>query len=111
MNKYLAIFIGSASEEQKQALSPAQGEHFMQAWAAWAQKHQGAILDPGAPLATTVRVSGAGITPAQNSWTAFMLVQAGTHAAAAQLFVDHPHVALMRGNAVEVVECPPLPAS
>jgi len=115
MNKYLAIFIGAASEGQKQEISQDQGQDqgkaFMEAWSAWAQKHGSAIADPGAPLAKTKRVDGAGISSVQNKLTAFMIVQAASHEEAAKVFSDHPHVSLLPGNAVEVIECPPLPNS
>lgn len=109
MKKYLAIFIGAASDSQKQEISQDQGGKFMEAWRAWAQKHSGAIVDPGAPLAKIKRVDSSGISSAQNKLTAFMIVQATSHEEAAQIFSDHPHVALLPGNAVEVIECPPLP--
>ncbi|MBD9477397.1 YciI family protein [Pseudoxanthomonas sp. PXM02] len=109
MNKYLAIFLGAASDAQKQEISQEQGRKFMEAWGAWTQRHADAIVDPGAPLASTKRVDAAGIASAQNELTAFMIVQARSHEEAAQMFRDHPHVALMAGNAVEVMECPPLP--
>lgn len=109
MNKYLAIFIGAASEGQKQEISQDQGRKFMEAWGVWAQKHSGAIVDPGAPLAKTKRVDGAGISSTQNKLTGYMIVQADSHEEAAQIFSDHPHVALLPRNSVEVIECPPLP--
>jgi len=109
VNRYLAIFIGAASDGQKQEISQDQGRKFMEAWGAWAQKHSGAIVDPGAPLAKTKRVDGTGISSVQNKLTAFMIVQAASHEEAAQIFSDHPHVALLPGNAVEIIECPPLP--
>lgn len=109
MNKYLAICIAVASDSQKQEISQDQGTKFIEAWSAWAQNYSGAIVDQGAPLAKTKRVDGAGISNAQNKLTAFMIVQADSHEEAAQIFRNHPHVALLPGNAVEVIECRPLP--
>ncbi|MFI7689702.1 hypothetical protein ACIBQ6_11555 [Nonomuraea sp. NPDC049655] len=42
--------------------------------------------------------------------TAYAIVEADTHEDAAQLFSDHPHIALMPGNSIEVLECPPIPS-
>jgi hypothetical protein len=111
MARYLAIFIGAASATQKPAISPEQSQGFMAAWAAWARRHAAAIVDPGTPLAATKRVDVDGIADISNACTAFMIVEAGDHEAAALLFADHPHVALLPGNAVEVMECPPLPGT
>jgi hypothetical protein len=109
MGKYLAIFIGAATDQQKQEISQDQSREFMTAWATWAQKHSEAIVDPGFPLAATKRVGRNGISSVQNDRTAYMIVEAASHEHAAQLFSDHPHVSLLPGNAVEVMECPPLP--
>jgi hypothetical protein len=41
--------------------------------------------------------------------TAFTVVQAESHDAAAKLFVNHPHFTIFPGDAVEVMECLPIP--
>jgi hypothetical protein len=42
--------------------------------------------------------------------TAFTLVQADSQEAAAKLFENHPHFTVFPGDAVEVMECLPVPA-
>jgi len=116
MKTFMAIYIGSATSQEKarrdaddsatrqQRLAAA-----MAAWGRWAGELGGAIVDQGAPLGHTLRVSSEGITPIQNACTAYVIVQAETHEAAAEMFRNHPHFTLMPGDSVEVMECLPMP--
>lgn len=40
----------------------------------------------------------------------YVIVQAESHEAAAELFERHPHFAIFPGDSVEIMECLPLPA-
>ncbi|MEV4604193.1 hypothetical protein AB0K15_43390 [Amycolatopsis sp. NPDC049253] len=81
----------------------------MAASAAWARKNERAIVDPGAPLFRKKRVTAAGIEDFTDSKTAYTIVEAESHGEAARLFLDHPHLALLHGNSIEVIECPAIP--
>jgi hypothetical protein len=114
MKTFLAIFTGSpeAMEEWK-ALDPAQREAKekagMAAWNAWGDTHQASIVDHGAPLGKTKRISAGGAADIRNNMAAYTLVRAESHADAAQLFERHPHFTIFPGDAVEVMECLPMP--
>ena len=41
--------------------------------------------------------------------TAYVIVQAENHEEAAQMFEGHPHFTIFPGEAVEVMECLPIP--
>ena len=45
----------------------------------------------------------------RNALTAYTVVRAASHAAAAKLFEGHPHFTLFPGEGVEVMECLPIP--
>ena len=68
-------------------------------------------LDPGAPLGRTLRASPAGISSMTNSLTAYVIVEAESHDAAAQLFEQHPHFAIFPGDSVEIMEVLPMPGA
>jgi enoyl-[acyl-carrier-protein] reductase (NADH) len=114
-NRYLAIYLGSATARQKAmsagTVTAASAASGMAAWVAWAAKHQDAIVDMGAPLGTTKRVSPDGIADTANQATAYVIVEADSHAAAAAMFVDHPHFTIFPGDSVEVMPCLPMPQS
>ncbi|MFF4193576.1 hypothetical protein [Nonomuraea sp. NPDC001831] len=110
MGKYLAILNGTADDTDKATLTEQQQRDFMHAWAAWARKNEHALIDPGAPLFRKKLVTTHGIEDFTDTKTGYAIVEAETHEDAAQLFSDHPHITLMPGNSIEVLECPPTPS-
>ena len=82
----------------------------MRAWGAWAQANQDALVDPGAPLFRKTRVSSQGVKDFTDTMVGYAIVEAGSHDEAARSFSDHPHLGLLRGNFIEVLECPSAPA-
>jgi hypothetical protein len=111
MGRYLAILTGAATEADKARLTDEQQAEFMAAWAAWAQAHQSALVDPGAPLFRKRRLTGHGVETFEDGKVAYSIVEADSHDAAVEVFRGHPHLALLPGNSIEVLECPPLPGA
>ena len=116
MKTFLAIFTGSpeAMDEWK-SLDAAQREARekagMEAWKAWVEKHQASIVDHGAPLGKTKRNSASGTTDIRNNMGAYTVVRAESHEDAAKLFEQHPHFTIFPGDAVEVMQCLPMPGN
>jgi hypothetical protein len=50
-----------------------------------------------------------GVSDAKNMMCGYGVVEAGSHEAAAQLFLDHPHFSIFPGQSVEIMQCLPLP--
>jgi hypothetical protein len=73
------------------------------ALAAWDETHRDAIVYQGGPLGKTKRWSEAGIADAVNELTAFVVVRAPSHEAAAKLFEGHPHITIFPCESVEVM--------
>lgn len=118
MQRFLALYMGSHSAEARRlwnALTPAERQQksdaAMAAWGAWAQRHRAVIKDMGAPLGKTLHAGLSGITPMENAITAYVIVEAESHQAAAEMFKDHPHFAIFPGTGVEILECLPMPGS
>lgn len=109
MTRFLAIYHGAAGELNKGDLSEEQQSEFMNAWASWAQVHQKSLVDPGAPLNMKKIVTAHGIEDFTDSKTGYAIVEARSHDEAVQIFAEHPHLRLMSGNSIEVLECPPVP--
>jgi len=114
MNNFLAIYLGSASaldnwkkmEEDKRRKQEKAG---MEAWGKWATANEKVIVDLGSPLGKTKRISARGISDTRNQIAGYTIVQAESHDAAAKLFENHPHFKMFPGDAVEVMECLPMP--
>ncbi|MGI8365966.1 MULTISPECIES: hypothetical protein [Sphingomonadaceae] len=113
MAKFLALYIGSATDAEKVAspISPDKQSEGMAAWGAWMGKNADNIKDAGGPLGRTLRVSSSGVEAGRNSLTGYIIVEADTHEAAARLFESHPHFTIFPGEAVEVVECLEIPGA
>ena len=110
MATFLAIFTGAATDEERERLTDEQSAVFVEQWGAWAGSLGPALVDPGAPLFTKVRLTAEGAAPFEDAKTAYAVVEAPSHDAAVGLFTTHPHLALHPGNAIEVIECPAPPA-
>ena len=116
-NTYLAVFLGSKNsaafkawnalpESERQAKQKTGAD----AWRGWMQKHHASVLEMGGPLGKTKAVSARGIEDTSNHMSAFALVRAESHEAAAKLFEKHPHFAIFPGDAVEIMPVMPIPS-
>jgi hypothetical protein len=115
-NTYLAVFLGSKTSPRwtawnalSEADRRAKERQGMAGWQAWAEKHQGDIVDLGGPLGKTKKVSQHGVQDLSNHMGAFTVVRAESHEAAAKLFENHPHFAIFPGDGVEIMPVLPIP--
>lgn len=114
MKKFLAVYMGSASaieewkklDQEKRAQKEKAGK---EAWGKWVMANEKAIVDGGSPLGKTKRIAAQGISDTKNEITAYTIVQAESHEAAAKMFENHPHFKIFPGYSVEVMECLPMP--
>jgi len=118
MKNYLAIYVGTPEALEKSGwnkLSDAQRKEReaagIKAWMAWGEKHARSIVEQGTPLGKTKRTSKDGISDIKNAMAGYVVVRAESHEAAAKLFEQHPHFTIFPGDAVEIMECLPLPPS
>lgn len=111
MARYLAIYIGTASEETKaaQPIDAATQQAGMKAWGQWATRNASAIVDQGAPLGRTKIVNRAGISDTRNQLTGYAIVEANSLDEAAAVFRAHPHFSVFPGDRIEVIECLDMP--
>lgn len=117
--KFLAIYIGSVSANEKSKLKSEMSEEGrqeiekagMDAWGKWVMKNQDSIVDYGTPLGKTKRVNSDGARDIENLDVAYIIVQAESLEDAAKLFVDHPHFTIFPGDSIEVMECLSMPGA
>lgn len=115
MKQFLAIYTGApAAMSQWNALPEPERQSRQAAgviaWKRWAEDNKKYIVEMGGPLGRTKRIDHAGVNDIRNNMTAFTIVEAESHEAAARLFVNHPHFTIFPGDGVEVMECLPIPA-
>jgi hypothetical protein len=118
MQNFLAIFTATPesrarSDWGKLEASAAQARRMegVRAWNEWVERNRAAIVDPGSPIGKTKRVDPAGVSDGANTISAYTIVRAETHEAAARLFENLPHFTNLPGEAVEIMPCLPVPAA
>ncbi len=118
MKTFLAVYTGNPAmrERFEQEYSDPEKRKALQqrgtaAWGAWVTANPTAITDNGGPLGKTKRIGPDGIADVRNHLTAYTIVRAESHDAAAALFLDHPHFSIFPGEAVEVMEVLAIPGA
>lgn len=117
MKNFLAVYLGSADSLEKSGWNTMDEQQRkereragMQAWSDWMEKHDDKIVYTGGPLGKTRRVSAQGTAEVRNEMAGFVVIEAESYEAAARLFENHPHFSIFPGEAVEIMECLPLPS-
>ena len=111
MTKFLAVYTGTTPPEGQAALSDGMIAKGMAAWGDWMSRNAARIVDTGGPLGVTKRVSAGGVADTHNNLSGYVVIEAQSHAEAASLFEGHPHFSIFPGDAVEIMECLPIPGS
>ena len=109
MAKYMAVYVGAPNLGGRPDIDDKTIAAGMAAWQGWAERYAGQTLDGGGPLGKTKRVSREGVSDVNNTMTGYVIIQADTHEAAAQMFLNHPHFSIFPGDAVEIMPCMPIP--
>ncbi len=104
MSRYMALFVGAGDPQQKDTVPDEVSERFMKAWGEWYAEYADAIIESGSPLGPNLRVVQDRTETCGNQLVAWMIVEASSADEAAAMFTHHPHVLLLSGNAVDVME-------
>jgi hypothetical protein len=114
--EYLAVFLGSNTSPRRAAWDAlpeserkAKEQQGMAAWKAWMEQHAADIATVGGPLGKTKKVSASGTEDVRNLMSAFVIVRAPSHEAAARMFDGHPHHTIFPGESVEIMPVLPIP--
>lgn len=109
MKKFFVLFgMPTASIQQwmetvDEATRKEQTDKLMNDWNVWMEEHKDSIVDKGLPLGKTKRVTAEGVTDTKNDLNWYMVVQAESQDAAAQLFVGHPHLVQIPSSYAEIM--------
>lgn len=109
MPQFLALYCGAPSDGPPADMSPETIKQGMQAWGGWMQQHAAAVLVQGGPVGRTKKVSQGGVEDIRNQVTGFVVVEADSAEAAAEMFQGHPHFSIFPGDRVEVMPVLPIP--
>jgi len=116
MPKFMALYVGSPEAFAKSGWDKLDDTSRkereiagMTAWGEWQEKNKSVMADAGSPLGKTKRTGANGVSDISNNIAGYIIVEADTHDAAAQLFLNHPHFTIFPGDAVEIMPCNPMP--
>lgn len=90
--------------------TPEQRKAGMDAWMAWSKQAAASIVDMGAPLGKSLRVTKGGASPITNDLGGFSILQAESKETLAETLKAHPHF-MMPDGSIEIVEVMPLPGT
>ena len=112
MKKFLVLYKAPTSAfEQMKNTTPEQQKAGMDAWMAWSKKAASSIVDMGAPLGKSLRVTkGGGASPTTNDLGGDSVLQAESKEALAETMKGHPHF-MMPDGSIEIVELMPIPGT
>jgi hypothetical protein len=109
MKKFLVLYKAPASSfEQMMKATPDQQKAGMEGWMTWSKKAASSIVDMGAPLGKSLRVSKGGPAPTTNDLGGYSILQAESKEALAETLKGHPHFMTPDGF-IEIVEVMPIP--
>jgi hypothetical protein len=111
MKKFLVLYKAPTSAfEQMKKSTPEQQKAGVEAWMSWSKKAATSILDMGAPLGKSLRVTtgGAAAAATSNDLGGFSIMQADSKEALAESLKGHPHF-MMPDGSIEIVEFMPMP--
>jgi hypothetical protein len=111
MKKFLVLYKASAAAfDQAMKATPEQQKAGMEAWMTWGKKAASSIVDMGAPLGKSLRVTPAGSSPTTNDLGGYSVLQAESKEALAATLKGHPHFT-MADSSIEIVELMPMPGA
>ena len=111
MKKFMVLYEApTASFEQMMKATPEQRKAGFEAWNGWIAKASAALVDVGAMLGKSLKVTPAGPSPTKNMLGGYSIMQAESKEALAKVLEGHPHFMTPEGF-IEIVEIVPMPAT
>ena len=111
MSRFFALFaiparvidewVKSTPEGKRQEMS----QEMMGAWQKWMTENGKYIVDRGAPLGKTKRVTSNGVADIRNDLNWYLILDADSHETAAKIFTSHPHLQIPEAS-VEIMAIP-----
>jgi hypothetical protein len=112
MKKFFVLYMASEGDFKKAMgdmanFTPEQRKASMDEWMGW-MKSAGGVVDMGAPLGKTKKVTPDSVSDFRNEIGGYSIVEAETHDEAAKKMQDSPHFKMMPGGWIEVMEIMPM---
>jgi hypothetical protein len=104
MKKFMALYMAPAATiAEMMKATPDQMKAEMDDWTKWSERNKAAIVDLGAPLGKTKRLTGAGLSDTRNEITGYSIVEGDSVDSVARIFKDHPHLKI-KGTSIDLLD-------
>jgi hypothetical protein len=111
VKRFMVVYNSSISAmEQMAGSTPEQRQEGMEAWMAWGQKAGDAIVDFGAPIQASARITPNGVGAGDSQASGYSILQGNSADEINALIENHPHLK-MPGASIDVLELLPVPGS
>jgi len=111
VKRYLVLYNSSVpARDQMASATPEQARAGMEAWMSWAQQAGDAVVDLGAPIGPSGRISASGLSVSTSQASGYSVLQANSKEEIDALLEKHPHLN-MPGSSIDVFEALPIPGS
>ncbi|HYF10525.1 MAG TPA: YciI family protein [Candidatus Paceibacterota bacterium] len=112
MKRFFVLYMASEGDFKKAMSGMAdvtleQRKAGMEEWKEWMQS-KGGVVDMGAPLGKTKRVTQSEISDMRNEIGGYSIIEAESHEEASEKMKDSPHFKMMPGGWIEVMEIMPM---
>ncbi len=112
MKKYFVLYMASEGDfkkamDQMGNVTPEEQKASMKEWEEW-MKRVGGVVDMGAPLGKTKRVTPTEVSDMRNGIGGYSIIEAESHDDAAKKMQDSPHFKMMPGGWIEIMEIMPM---
>jgi len=112
MKKFLVLYKASTEEfAAAMKATPEQAKAGMDAWTVWAGKAGSSIVDMGAPLGKSLRVTPTGASPIVNDLGGYSVMQGESKEALAATMKGHPHFMMGANATIEISELLEMPGA
>ena len=109
MTKYVALYMATREAlDQLLKSTPEEFQASMEALGKWGKDNAASIVDLGAPLGKTKRVTASGVSDTKNELTGYTIVQGDSAESAAKIFRSNPYLQTP-GTYIELIECMVVP--
>ena len=110
MKKFLVLYTAQTSAMENMAQMDGEAKNKeMAKWGAWMEKVGSGMVDMGAPLGSTAKVSKEGDSETPSNLVGYSILQAESMDEVKKLLEGHPHLEMPGSCQIEVHECLPVP--
>ena len=110
MKKFMVLYMAPVDAMERAMKAPKQDmQASMAEWMRWGEKNKASIVEMGAPLGRSKRVTTKGTSDVRNELGGYSIMQGESADAVAKAFVGHPHFQMSPDAKIEIVEIMSIP--